>query len=65
MYGLMKTLERAAPPLRVGIDNSTVIRGLRRGRRWCCSPKRPHADLWDRVWFLLPDSFPGDGDFAV
>eukprot|EP00959_Pyramimonas_sp_CCMP1952_P172001 3594042-Pyramimonas_sp.AAC.1 len=49
IFALAKLLECDTPPLRVGIDNSTVIRGLCRGSRWCLRPSRPHSDLWARV----------------
>eukprot|EP00959_Pyramimonas_sp_CCMP1952_P069831 1457910-Pyramimonas_sp.AAC.1 len=48
IFALAKLLECATPPLRVGIDDGTGIRGLRRGSRWCLRPSRPHSDLWAR-----------------
>ena len=48
-------LQHALPPFSLAIDNLTVIKGLRRGEAYCTLPRRPHADLWRRIWFLLRD----------
>ena len=45
----------ALPPFSVAIDNLTVIKGLCRGEQYCTVPRRPHADLWRRIWFKLRD----------
>ena len=34
LFALLQAVSEAAPPLRVGIDNSTVVKGMLRGRRW-------------------------------
>ena len=58
IFALLQILMRCQAPLSVGIDNSTVVKGIRRGRAWCTSAKRPHADLWLKVWNILDDLFP-------
>ena len=55
LWGLLRMLELALPPLCIWIDNQGVIDGWQRGREWCTSAARPAADLWKRVWNLLDD----------
>ena len=55
LYALFIFLQHALPPFSLAIDNLTVIKGLRRGEAYCTLPRRPHADLWRRIWFLLKD----------
>ena len=58
LYGLLKLLESARPPLRVGIDNSTEIRGLRRGPKVAllgsAASLRPLGPYWGFAPGLLP-----------
>ena len=58
LLGLCNLLQYAQPPLTVAIDNSTVVKGLRRGRRWCVAGNRSHADVWRQIWNPLDDVFP-------
>ena len=53
LYALFILLQHAIPPFSLAIDNFTVVKGLRRGEAYCTLPRRPHADLWRRVWFIL------------
>ena len=41
-------------------DCATVLRGLERGPKWCTAARRPHADVWRRIW----DSFRDIGEEA-
>ena len=41
-------------------DCATVLRGLERGPKWCTAARRPHADVWRRIW----DCFRDIGDEA-
>ena len=41
-------------------DSATVLRGLERGPKWCIVARRPHADVWRRIW----DCFRDIGDEA-
>jgi hypothetical protein len=41
--------------LTIHCDNATVVSGIERGRGWCCSARRPHADVWRHIWRLLED----------
>ena len=31
-------------------DCAAVLRGLERGPMWCSAARRPHADVWKRIW---------------
>lgn len=53
LWALLQILVVCLPPLRVHIDNATVVKGVQMGRRWCCHSGRPHADVWRRVWHYL------------
>ncbi|CAK0863259.1 unnamed protein product [Prorocentrum cordatum] len=50
MRAFLKVLERMLPPGHVYTDHKGIVEGLQRGERWCTSWKRPHADLWRRIW---------------
>ena len=41
-------------------DYQRVVDGLRRVRRWCCSPKRKDADLWRLIWDWVEHLGGGD-----
>ena len=36
-------------------DIAAVLRGLGRGRKWCSVGRRPHADVWRRIWERFRD----------
>ena len=55
LWGLIKILELALPPLTVYVDNAGVVDGVRRGQAWCTAAARPAADLWRKVWRKLDD----------
>ena len=44
------------------LDNATVLRGLLRGKVYCCAANRPFAHVWKRIWGLLEDMdlLPGE-----
>ena len=44
-----------APLIFVHIDCLTVLKGVWKGRKWCCAARRPHADIWRRIWDRLED----------
>ena len=37
------------------LDNATVVRGLQRGKVYCCAANRPYAHIWRRIWGRLDD----------
>ncbi len=51
--------------MRVHIDNETVVKGVARGKRWCCQARRPHADVWRRIWHILDDVGVGPAGVEV
>ncbi|CAK0822508.1 unnamed protein product, partial [Prorocentrum cordatum] len=55
MWAFLKVLERMLPPGHVFTDHKGIVEGLQRGERWCTSWKRPHADLWRRIWHKVKD----------
>ncbi|CAK0809345.1 unnamed protein product, partial [Prorocentrum cordatum] len=55
MWAFLKVLERMLPPGRVYTDHKGIVEGLQRGERLCTSWKRPHADLWRRIWHKVKD----------
>ena len=55
IFAASMALSHGVPPLVLHTDNSTVYRGLRRGRAWCTSANRSHADLWVRIWNMIDD----------
>ncbi|CAK0843011.1 unnamed protein product, partial [Prorocentrum cordatum] len=55
MWAFLKVLERMLPPGQVYTDHKGIVEGLQRGERWCTSWKRPHADLWRRIWHKVKD----------
>ena len=64
LRAVMETLRVAKPPLRVHIDNQSVLDGLLQDREWCTSSSAADADLWREVWDLLvPLQASGSVDF--
>ena len=65
LWGLLQILVACMPPLRVHVDNATVVRGVAMGRAWCCHSSRPHADVWRRIWHYLDDIGLGTSGIVV
>ena len=42
-------------------DHQGILDGIAKGRKWCCAGSRPHADVWQMIWFKL-DDFGFDDD---
>ena len=59
LWALERGLDLAVPPVCFRIDNQSVVDGVAKGRRWCTSSRRPHADRWRAIWRKLEDI--GDG----
>ncbi|CAK0830576.1 unnamed protein product [Prorocentrum cordatum] len=55
MWAFLKVLERMMPPGRIYTDHKGIIEGLQKGERWCTSWRRPHADIWKRIWHKVED----------
>ena len=52
------------PPLNLYSDSDFFVKGWRRGRQWCTSPGRAHADVWREFWRTLQD-FGGENVVQV
>ena len=65
LWAVLQTLRRARAPICIHTDNAEVVRGFRRGRRWCSSSDRPHADVWRTLWFANGDIQALDGDVNI
>ena len=48
-------LQHAEPGARLGYDCGLISAGLRKGKRWSCSARRPFADLWRAFWQALEE----------
>ena len=48
-------LRHGIPPLRIHTDHLAIVRGIAKGKKWCTSAARAHADVWARIWFHLDD----------
>eukprot|EP00973_Karenia_brevis_P038007 5240669-Karenia_brevis.AAC.1 len=55
LYALRAVLPWVIPPATIWMDHINHVRAIRKGRAWCTSPYRPHADLWRTVWNLIDD----------
>ncbi|CAK0893094.1 unnamed protein product, partial [Prorocentrum cordatum] len=55
MWAFLKVLQNALPPFDAHTDRRGIIEGLQKGEMWCTSWKRPHADLWKRIWHKVRD----------
>ena len=55
MWAVKAALQNALLPMDVYTDHIGIVRGLRRGKDWCVSAGRAHADVWKEVWRLVED----------
>ena len=55
LRALAEILRVTVGPITVYVDNSQVVDGIQRGRKWCLHPKRDGADVWKEVWDRLDD----------
>ena len=55
LYGILVVLRSCLPPVRIHVDCELILKGIARGRRWCTYSKRPHADIWKKIWSALAD----------
>ncbi|CAK0911625.1 unnamed protein product [Prorocentrum cordatum] len=44
MWAFYQALRHATPPFTVHTDHKGIVDGIGRGKAWCVSAKRPHAD---------------------
>ena len=55
MWAFYQALRNATLPCTIHTDHQGIVDGIRRGKQWCLSAKRPHADVWRRIWAKLED----------
>ena len=55
LRALAEILRVTVGPITVFVDNSQVVDGVQKGRKWCLHPKRDGADLWKDIWDRLDD----------
>ena len=60
LWALWQAIILSEPGATFVSDCATVPRGLERGPKWCTAARRPHADVWRRIW----DCFLDIGDEA-
>ena len=53
LWAFAHTLDKKMPPLVFNTDHQGILDGISKGRRWCCSGERPHADVWRSIWHRL------------
>ena len=55
LTGAINDLRRAAPPIRIHVDNSSVVKGFAAGKSETVTANNPAADLWRLFWNLIED----------
>ena len=55
MTAVWHVLKHALPPLSIWTDHKPIVTGVARGKAWCTSPARAHADLWKQIWQAIED----------
>ena len=65
LWAVIQVIRFAIPPLTILVDNATVVKGFRRGRRWCIHPSRPHAETWLLAWKLFDEANEGEQKIEI
>ena len=55
LWAFLQVLREAMPPLTFYTDHLGILQGLAKGKKWCCSGRRPQADVWRLIWCRLED----------
>ena len=55
LRALLEVLRHTAGGVTIHVDNQEVVDGISRGQGWCCASNREGADLWRRIWQILPE----------
>ena len=55
LWALWQAIFLSEPGATFVSDCATVLRGLERGPKWCTAARRPHADVWRRIWECFRD----------
>ena len=43
-------LQHSLPPVEAHPDHAAIPSSMAKGRQWCVQARRPHADVWRRIW---------------
>ena len=65
LWAVIQVIRFAVPPLKILADNATVVKGFRRGRRWCVHPSRPHAEIWRLAWKFFDEANEGEQKIEI
>eukprot|EP00973_Karenia_brevis_P045411 6290497-Karenia_brevis.AAC.1 len=55
LYALRAVLPWVITPVVIWMDHKNHVDAIKKGRAWCTSPHRPHADLWRKIWNIIDD----------
>ncbi|CAK0857903.1 unnamed protein product, partial [Prorocentrum cordatum] len=55
MWAFYMVLEQKLGEGNIYTDHQGIIEGLHKGERCCIGWKRPHADIWKRIWHEIRD----------
>ena len=65
LWGMFMALVFCCPPLKLLVDCASLFAGVRNGKRWATSSRRPHADVWRKNWGKLEDIGVGEGGVTL
>ena len=55
MYAFWYVLQHSMEPFCIWTDHKEIVKGLAKGKAWCTSSRRHHADLLQGMWWKLED----------
>ena len=53
LYALRAVLPLVLPPAIIYMHQENHVKPIKKGKAWCTQALRPHADLWEAIWFNL------------
>ena len=55
LQAVLETLKMAVAPICIHVDNAIVVKGFKKGRKWCTASRRDGADVWRDIWECMDD----------
>ena len=55
LQAVLETLKMAVAPICKHVDNAIVVKGFKKGRKWCTASRRDGADVWRDIWECMDD----------
>ena len=55
LKAVLEVLKIASAPVRIHVDNATVVKGFKEGKVWCTQSRRDGADIWRDIWMRMRD----------